>query len=1461
MSRRPVDPDLLLTHSEFVRRMARALMRNEHDADDLVQDTYAAALERGPKRDGPLRPWLAGVVKRRAADAKRKGARRAQREERAAKPEAIDAASTVAARAELGRRVVDAVMALREPYRTAVLLRHYDGMPPRKIAAKTGVPVETVRTRVRRGLAEVRVMLSGDSRANDRSLGVALALLAQPRGASVFSVLAGVAAVKKAVLAAALLIGALAIWHFVPESADAPPHPTPAADEGLPGLKGTADLVDDEIDHVTGTARVVGTVYDGGAPAVAQVALHALPVAATRVSTRPLWTFEDLIAAGAPVATTRSAADGTFGFDAVAAGHYELRASSGGRYGTTTVWVPHDGARVVATVSLASGEVLLRGKAVYADGRPFRGHIRVHRRPGLTQLHAVVRNETRFGTGLFATDENGAFVVRGVAPGRVVLSAFVPGRVRYVSSHVELPSKSEFVFVVDDGARAVQGRVVRADGGAPVPHAIVTVTASQSGTHRTFVRVGTDADGRFRAHIAGVDVGVHVRAAGFAEAWAGARIEEPITGHYYGAHTMISAARQDPAPLDVPIVVRLLASGSIFGVVSSDAGPQAGVSVYAAAESMDVRTAWRVTTSDAEGRYRIDGLPPGDVIVFAAGPGWVSRDLDDLTMAGGAHGFATTVAPGADVRRDLRVATSGRIRGRVIDENGDPVSACSVHAGPSAFPFPTQTLQAPAWLGATVTDADGAFVVDPLLTGFAHKLYANAGDRPIVETEPIFVAAGELDPVEIRLPATRWIEVRVTDESTHDPIPDARVRIGGVRGTFIVDQWVTNAEGMARIGPLPASQYYLAFVEAAGYVGARRPATIEPKDTGSALARAEIVLTRGAVIAGTIVAPQGVPVVRAVAQLQFPRKRRRSGEISWRTKASVNVGSDGRFRFSGLEDGEYRVRAELQWDVHDLAVHQDASLGDTDLRLELADVGDGPTWAVNVKGADGGRVFDGRLRFRLNERGGRAADEATDIRNGRAVFRSEGDVASASITVFACRDDTGRQGAFGAVTDLEIDPAGGEIDVTLPAPRSLTGAVMCEGRPVEGVVVAVAPPGWTHVAGSNAHAHARTDASGAFVLRGLGGGPHAVHVHAGYDYMQVEPTLLASLAPLTIELERSAGPTVTVLDAAGRPTNGVRVELRDPGQPYLDPISGRGPANAIGQGTGNDGKARLRNVPTGRAFDLHVVPKNTAWASQVVRDWTPADTTVRLEEALTIEGTVATQERSSMLRLWYRRDGHAWARGSVASNHAFVISGLSRGERVRVFATGGLMPPSGDEGGVELEAGARNVTITPKASVTQRIHVRGWDASWENVMLAAVPRGLNHSLVGVTQTDGSAKLYRLEAGREYALFVGPTPDGRYGWVPSFLASENELSVDLVKGERIEGTIEPPEGATIRNAFVRREGLTITVEVDEQGRFRLDGLRPGKWLFFAYARRDGDTVSAAEWIETGTSSVIKDFTNP
>ncbi len=151
--------DELLRQTRWLLRLARALGADDALAHDLVQDTFQQALRqpRGPWRD--VRALLATMLRRRARRWLYRERVRPHIEGRAAVAGVAPATDEVVAQATIHRDVVVAVLALAEPYRTAILLRYLQDMPIAEVAACTGVPLATARSRVQRGLVQLRERL------------------------------------------------------------------------------------------------------------------------------------------------------------------------------------------------------------------------------------------------------------------------------------------------------------------------------------------------------------------------------------------------------------------------------------------------------------------------------------------------------------------------------------------------------------------------------------------------------------------------------------------------------------------------------------------------------------------------------------------------------------------------------------------------------------------------------------------------------------------------------------------------------------------------------------------------------------------------------------------------------------------------------------------------------------------------------------------------------------------------------------------------------------------------------------------------------------------------------------------------------------------------------------------------------------------------------------------------------
>ncbi|TDJ76377.1 MAG: hypothetical protein E2O39_03200, partial [Planctomycetota bacterium] len=117
--------DGLLGHANGLRALARALLGDEHAAEDVLQDTWVAALA-GPA-DTCDRPagWLHGVTRKLALKRRRGEGRRKARERLVSRGERIASVDEEVAGREVLRSVVDAVLGLDEPYQSVVVMRYY----------------------------------------------------------------------------------------------------------------------------------------------------------------------------------------------------------------------------------------------------------------------------------------------------------------------------------------------------------------------------------------------------------------------------------------------------------------------------------------------------------------------------------------------------------------------------------------------------------------------------------------------------------------------------------------------------------------------------------------------------------------------------------------------------------------------------------------------------------------------------------------------------------------------------------------------------------------------------------------------------------------------------------------------------------------------------------------------------------------------------------------------------------------------------------------------------------------------------------------------------------------------------------------------------------------------------------------------------------------------------------------
>jgi len=103
--------DALLTHSSWLRRLASHLVSDPDQADDLVHETWALALENPPASGIDPRRWLARVMRNRAKNRYREASLKQFHETSASRSEAWSPAE-IEQRVSLQKQVAEAVFGL-----------------------------------------------------------------------------------------------------------------------------------------------------------------------------------------------------------------------------------------------------------------------------------------------------------------------------------------------------------------------------------------------------------------------------------------------------------------------------------------------------------------------------------------------------------------------------------------------------------------------------------------------------------------------------------------------------------------------------------------------------------------------------------------------------------------------------------------------------------------------------------------------------------------------------------------------------------------------------------------------------------------------------------------------------------------------------------------------------------------------------------------------------------------------------------------------------------------------------------------------------------------------------------------------------------------------------------------------------------------------------------------------------
>jgi RNA polymerase sigma-70 factor (ECF subfamily) len=158
--------ELVRAHYQTVYRFLVHLARDIHQAEDLTQETFAAAWARIATFQGraTLATWLHRIAYTKFIDAVRAERRAAGLCNRLASTKAAvcDPQDTVMANDE-ARHLYRALYALDAPQRTVLVLHYLQGLSYREMAAVLDEPTGTVKWRTSEALHQLRALLGDEA--------------------------------------------------------------------------------------------------------------------------------------------------------------------------------------------------------------------------------------------------------------------------------------------------------------------------------------------------------------------------------------------------------------------------------------------------------------------------------------------------------------------------------------------------------------------------------------------------------------------------------------------------------------------------------------------------------------------------------------------------------------------------------------------------------------------------------------------------------------------------------------------------------------------------------------------------------------------------------------------------------------------------------------------------------------------------------------------------------------------------------------------------------------------------------------------------------------------------------------------------------------------------------------------------------------------------------------------------
>jgi RNA polymerase sigma-70 factor, ECF subfamily len=154
-------------HGGAAYSLAYRIVGDRARAEDITQEAFLSLWRSGARYDrarGSVRTWLLGIVRNRAIDLLRRDVLEAPRvafeEEVSEQPSPREETDAEALRREAAREIRGALQVLPSDQLRVIELAYFGGLTHSEIAQMLGMPLGTVKGRMRLGIEKIRTQLA-----------------------------------------------------------------------------------------------------------------------------------------------------------------------------------------------------------------------------------------------------------------------------------------------------------------------------------------------------------------------------------------------------------------------------------------------------------------------------------------------------------------------------------------------------------------------------------------------------------------------------------------------------------------------------------------------------------------------------------------------------------------------------------------------------------------------------------------------------------------------------------------------------------------------------------------------------------------------------------------------------------------------------------------------------------------------------------------------------------------------------------------------------------------------------------------------------------------------------------------------------------------------------------------------------------------------------------------------------